>query len=54
MEISRRLEAVSFATEPAHSTAVIGMAEIGAAAMVATGAAIGIIIATEVTLISFS
>jgi len=55
MEISRRLEAVSFATEPAHSTAVIGMAEIGTAAigMVATGAAIGITI-TITLMISFS
>ena len=44
------VEAVSFATEPADSTAVIGTAAIG---MVATGAAIGI--ATTITLmISFS
>ncbi len=51
MEISHRLEAVSFATEPAHSTAVIGMAEIG---MVATGAAIGITTTTITLMISFS
>ena len=56
MEISHRLEAVSFATEPAHSTAVIGMAEIGTAAigMVATGAAIGITTTTITLMISFS
>ena len=55
MEISHRLEGVSFATEPGHSTAVIGMAEIGTAAigMVATGAAIGTTI-TITLMISFS
>ena len=52
MEISHRLEGVSFATEPGHSTAVIGMAEIGAAAIGMV--AIGITTTTITLIISFS
>ena len=52
MEVSHRLEVVSFVTEPAHSTAVIGMAEIGAAAIGMV--AIGITTTTITLIISFS